>query len=357
MKGEDFTFIPNKKIPIYSWFYYKEGFSRNLVLELIKGHKRVLDPFCGSGTTLLAAKEVGLESYGFDVMPICVFASRVKTRNYDIEKLKNTMKIVFGKKFVRMKIPKLTKWFSRYTLEDVVFFKSVLNEIDDKTTREFFKLALINATMKCSYVFKDGSVLKVRKKNVPPLRFMFRRVVQRMIKDLEKMNLTKVEAHVDFGDARMLKIDTKVDVIVTSPPYLNKIEYKNVYRIENELFFSDVPKPPIRSYFGLREGKEFPIREIIGDYDDNVLAYFQDIYESLKEMYRVLEKGGKAHIVIGDGLSGEKVIDVLENVKILSEDVGFTHLKTLVGNERVATTPQRRKVGILREGLVSLIKD
>ncbi|MCK4714675.1 MAG: hypothetical protein KAT35_03810, partial [Candidatus Aenigmarchaeota archaeon] len=92
--GKLATFVPNKDLPVYNWFYYKEGFSRDLVMELLRmfspGRKEwVLDPFCGAGTTMLACTESGVNSVGFDAHPVSVFASRVKTRAYSREKIEN----------------------------------------------------------------------------------------------------------------------------------------------------------------------------------------------------------------------------------------------------------------------------
>ncbi len=358
LDGNLFTFVPNKKIPIYNWFYYKEGFSRDLVLNILKKEKpsAVFDPFCGSGTTLLGAKELGIKSTGMDVTPIAVFVSKVKTRNYNADELKEYSKKIFENKFVKMKIPKLTKWFSKYTLEDVVFFRKILNTIEDETIHDFFKLALINATMKCSYVFKDGSVLKVRRKNVPPLRLMYKRTIRKMIYDIKKLKLSKVVPNVMFGDARQFELDENVDTIITSPPYLNKIEYSKIYKIENELFFNESPRPPIRSFFGLREPRTFKVKEIVGDYDYNVLAYFQDMYDSLKNMHKILNDEGKVYMVVGDGMSGNEIVDVIGKIKDMSEKIGFNHEDTIIGNERIATTPTRRRVGKLREGMIILRK-
>jgi len=79
------TFVPNKAEPIHNWFYYKEGFSRKFVEWAVKefGLKEpIADPFCGVGTTLLAAKQLGLEAVGFDVSPLAAFVAEAKTRDY-----------------------------------------------------------------------------------------------------------------------------------------------------------------------------------------------------------------------------------------------------------------------------------
>ena len=63
------TFIPNKRTPIHNWYYYKEGYSRDLVQHFIEkweinSNHKVLDPFCGVGTTLLTCKQIKIPSFG-----------------------------------------------------------------------------------------------------------------------------------------------------------------------------------------------------------------------------------------------------------------------------------------------------
>ena len=110
------TFLPNKKEPVYNWFYFEEGFSKGLVFRLleefnIEKNSVVLDPFCGSGTTLLACKQKGIDSIGLDVMPVCVFSSIVKTRDYNIEELREYSRDIFSRKFERLQeqFPKIMK--------------------------------------------------------------------------------------------------------------------------------------------------------------------------------------------------------------------------------------------------------
>jgi len=75
--GKLATFVPNKAQPIYNWFYYKEGFAKELVLNLLEQFKLkpghlVLDPFCGSGTTLLACHNKKRQCLAMDIEPECV---------------------------------------------------------------------------------------------------------------------------------------------------------------------------------------------------------------------------------------------------------------------------------------------
>src|SRR5690606_24851474 len=70
------AFTDNMKLPVHRWFRYSAGFSAEWVAHEIRssGAKSVLDPFAGSGTTLLAASECGVRSLGYEAHP---FVARV----------------------------------------------------------------------------------------------------------------------------------------------------------------------------------------------------------------------------------------------------------------------------------------
>ncbi|MEM3769351.1 MAG: DNA methyltransferase, partial [Nitrososphaerales archaeon] len=260
--GNLVTFIPNKKVPIHNWFYFKEGFSRNFVLLMldwldIKIGNWILDPFCGSGTTLLTSKEFGINAVGVDASPLAVFVTQVKTEDYDLDKIKDYSRKLFSKKFERCEIKGLSsltkRAFSKYSLEDILFFKEEIKKIDDPKIRNFFTLALMNASSKVSYAYKDGGVIKIRKKPNIPLKKIFKRIVKKMVHDLKKVNYKGSEIKVYIGDARKMDFlqSDFFDAVITSPPYLNKIEYTKVYSIEYELFFEDFKIDSLRSYIGL----------------------------------------------------------------------------------------------------------
>jgi len=366
------TFIPNKDEPIYNWFYYKEGFAKELVFRLaehfsLKKGMRVLDPFCGVGTTLVACRQLGLDSAGFDVHPVGVFASRVKVRDYDPELLRQAIKSLIKAKFRRpAKLPDsglVRRVFLRHTLEDAVFFTEQIMQVRNREVRDFLMLGLMNVAIKCSYAFKDGAVIKVRKKPTPPLRDMLRRQLFRMLKDTENFKAQKCEAFADFGDARFLQLeDESVDAVITSPPYMNKIEYTKIYGIEHELFLRHVQdSPPVRSFIGLslsRLEQDSSRLEKALDYETvkslpaEAIPYMMDMFQSIEEMHRVCRKGAKLGIVVGNGCFPTCTVDSDVLLSRMAESIGFTVDRILILNKRWCTRNRTEKVGTLRESLL-----
>src|SRR5690554_2405241 len=83
------TFVDNMKLPIHRWFRYSAGFSAQWAELEIEKRKRsdglnVLDPFAGSGTTLLAASSDGVSSLGFESHPFIFRVARAKS-NWNID--------------------------------------------------------------------------------------------------------------------------------------------------------------------------------------------------------------------------------------------------------------------------------
>jgi len=364
--GKLVTFIPNEKLPIYNWFYFKEGFSRDFVMRFIDYFKLkegdwILDPFLGVGTTLLAAKEKGINGVGIDAAPLAIFVSQVKTADYEINELKEYAKKIFNEKFKKPSLtsinPFIKKAFSKYSLEDIIFFREIIREIEDIKIRNFFTLALMRSAMDVSYAFKNGAVIKIFKKPIPPFRKYFKRIVKRMIKDIEKIKFKKCELNIRLGDARKLDFleDNFFNAIITSPPYLNKIEYTKVYRIEYELFFGHVKVDPIRSYIGLNLKN---VKDIFPELNlpDIAKAYFYDMKMALNEMYRVLKNNGKAAIVVAEGIFPNRIVESDILLAKIAKDIGFKIEKIIIVNERIATRERTIKIGKARESIIILEK-
>ncbi len=336
------TFVPNKTLPIYNWFYYKEGFAKELVEKLLEMFNTeqssvVLDPFCGSGTTLVACSQKGIDSVGLDVLPTAIFASKVKTSKYDAEELRKEAKILFRGKYrkVDMEFPKIMrKMINKYALNDIAFFISSINRIENK---DFFTLALLNASIKVSYAWKDGGVIKMKKHPTPPLRHLFRRIVYRMLKDVESERLTG-KVNIMQCDSRKMDIaDESIDAVITSPPYLNNIDYTKLYAIE-DYFMKLRNVTPMRSFLENTEEK-----------------YFEDMEKVLKELHRVCKPGANLAIVIGNAYIDKEIESDFLTCWLASK-AGFEVERVFVLNKRFALKDRTKKVGVLRESLLILKK-
>jgi len=82
---------------VHTWYNYLEDFSYLLIERKIKEYKLkegsiVVDPFCGSGTTLITSKFLNMDSVGFDINPLMSFVSKIKTTwDINLEKLEKTI--------------------------------------------------------------------------------------------------------------------------------------------------------------------------------------------------------------------------------------------------------------------------
>ena len=99
------NFGENLEIPYHRWFKYREGYSAELVRRIINNadispkEYYILDPFCGSGTTMVVASSLGFSSIGIDVNPLSAFITKLKNTHFKredvakIEKEINSLKI------------------------------------------------------------------------------------------------------------------------------------------------------------------------------------------------------------------------------------------------------------------------
>lgn len=357
------TFKPNKELPRHRWFYFKEGFSRDLVYMLLDhfglSGGTVLDPFCGSGTTLLACRERGIGSIGIDASPLAVFVSRVKTVDYDIGELRKEDERLWKLRTSPMEIPRFNdpivkRAFPPGVLWEILAYKAHIDSIDDETARSFFLFALMTAGIKSSFAFKDGAVLKLEKRPLPPLRQSLKRQVFKMLRDVEALRLKAAKCVSNVGDARMLGLNEDVDAVITSPPYLNKIEYTNIYRIELELFLETSSEPQLRSYVG-KEGKTY---DKFSHLPVSAQSYFSDMEMSIKGLGRALKPGGKASIIIGNACYPDEgvVVNSDEVLAGLAEEAGLKVNEIVCLNERWCTKARTEKVAQVRESIVLLEK-
>jgi DNA modification methylase len=374
--GKWFTFEPSKEKPIYNWFYYKEAFSPEIVEFAINNEAirdvTVLDPFCGVGTTLLTAKRYGLSSIGFDISPLAVLASKVKCENYSQEDLNEIKKFFSG-----LKAPSRDfsdEWqfelfppmlaFPKRNLNYLIFLRKEIDSLSNEKIRNFFMLALLSIIPQVGIFIKDGGVLKIdKRKSAMPVKEAFTRKIKRMIRDLEAHEIVGPLPRVERADARVLPVkDETADLIVTSPPYLNNVDYTKVYGLELSLMYLDkditkkLRNESIRSFITSNMPPPLGIPEEIGEigYKIPVVGnYFADMEKVLHEIKRVLKSNAACYLIVSNSVIHGTEVFVDELIAAIAERLGMES-EIIIGAERIADV-KPRKIKI-RESIVVMRK-
>lgn len=247
------TFTDNLRLPIHRWFRYSAGFSSEWVEQSIKdfsGTQRpvVLDPFVGSGTTLLAAEKVGAVVYGYESHP---FVYRIATAkllwHLDEHHLLKISRSLLDHARTRKsqnvsgQLPELLiKCFTPETLERLVALRDTYTETCQETEEwQLVWLAITAILRSCSYVgtAQWQYVLPNKRKatTLDPFQAFEAKVLE-MASDMAfaKQSGFRQTATVFLRDAREpapIANDT-VALVITSPPYPNNYDYADATRLE-----------------------------------------------------------------------------------------------------------------------------
>lgn len=322
--------------------------------ELSKG-SIVLDPMTGSGTVLRQAVAGGHKAIGYDMDPLAVMMSKVGTTPVDFKKLEELFQWVIDKadSYDKVSLPWIdndpeTKKFIRYwfaakqikvlrKLAYVLYRSKKLQA--NSSERDVLKLAfsrlIITKKVGASLAWdvSHSRPHKVSTTNDFDVRKGFERSYNQLKNILSEQKMTARSA-IHRGDARNMTLVKKgsVDAVITSPPYLNAIDYLRGHKLA--LVWLGYQISEIRSIRGESIGVErqnknsslnaqietiieklniskLPARQI-----KMVERYTYDACLLMKEVARVLKPSGKAVFVVGDSCLKDVFI---ENSKIFSE--------------------------------------
>lgn len=236
-------------VPVHRWFRYSAGFSAGWAEDVIQEHnaKHVLDPFGGSGTTLLAAQRQGAEAIGVDVHPFIARVAKAKllwrsnhetflSRAYAITSAADPSNVTLEE------ISPLTqKVFPPETLRELLALRDAIHQLrrnDDFD--ELLWLALVSILRRCSpvgtaqwqYVLPNKSKARVAEVNRA-----FVDQVEMMADDMRTMSNDLPQSPFAFFSESDIRTtddvpDNWADLIITSPPYANNFDYADATRLE-----------------------------------------------------------------------------------------------------------------------------
>ena len=326
---------------------YIPQLARKLILENSEIGYYVLDPFGGCGTTAVEAKINGRKSLSLDINPVATMISNAKITAIPHELLNEQISLFWKRhqKLEKWKViehERIDHWFN--DRDKISNISKILAAIDlnQNETSNFFLCAFSNILKNCSlWSMKSNKPFFDRNKiNVDP-ETQFKKQLNTMVRKnleyceiLKKHNQTKTKAIAITGDAQKIPVgDNKIDLIVTSPPYVTSYEYADIHQLtalwlgymDNlSIFRKDFigSAGASRSNENLNSQTALNISNTL--YDQNkplgkkTAVYFSDMYRVFTDMKRVLRKDGKASIVIGDTqLRGVKI----SNTKVFMEQL------------------------------------
>lgn len=358
----------NQNIPVQRWFHLKEAYSLHLLEQLLSDWgirtdhiHRILDPFCGVGTTLMASQKLAqtlgrhdIESIGIERNPFLHFATQTKIHWHDFDTTslrKQTAHLMNGAvKPGSRPIPNLstlrrTDIFEPQVLELVLgFYEAIQRDVIEPSDRAPLLLGYASVLEDVSGVRKDGRALRVQpNKQRSEVRPALQEAWDRILSDISAAPaiFRPIRTQAYLGDGRTLSIDAEpspalglFDVIMFSPPYLNNIDYTEVYKLELWLSgfidtqeeFKNQRLRTMRSHPSVR----FPdpvtmsadprlqrVSDILHRLIESLprdqyfaarsrifMGYFDDMYRSLQSQIQVLNPGGWIFCVVGNSLHG-----------------------------------------------------
>lgn len=356
---------PLKEKPVHRWCVFPHSFTSELVHGLVDEwgltkKDRILDPFCGAGTTPLAAREKGISAAGYDISPFAVFATKVKLSDYDPDELRHVWKSLF-KRIDPVKWDGASREYPelvRKALPGPLLgaFDSVAEQISrlkcPPRERDFLRMALLATLPDFSRAMVTGGWLswKNRRRSSDKIPKKLSDRVESMLDDIAGDAFPRSNGNwsVRRADARVLpdKAGT-YSAVITSPPYPNRHDYTRVFGVELMFGFLDWtatrklryqsfqshpesrPKRPDATGYLEPKALSEALRQIEKVYPDpripGMLAgYFLDMFLCLREVRRVCSSGARIGFVVGNAQYGGVPVVVDELTAAIGEQVGLT---------------------------------
>lgn len=341
----------------HGYHRYPAKFIPQIVSRLAEKYTKegdfIVDPFGGCGTTLVESKVMGRPSIAVDINPVAVLITKAKITAIDPTKIETEFarlqeKLETYDKNTKVKAPeheRIDYWFKPEEKRKLAFIFAEISKIKDQDIQDFFFCGFSNILKNCSIWLQKSNkpTRDFEKQPSEPIKTFAKQIKMmlrgnaRLFQLLSEKGYLKIPSKVVCTDARTIPAkDSTISLIVTSPPYVTSYEYADLHQLtalwlEYTKDLSDFRKRFIGTSYhnkkhltlnsSIAEGIREDLLKIDKKTAEEVSTYFSEMNQVFVEMKRMLKKGGKTCIVIGN--------TSLQGVKILNAEVFTEQLQNL----------------------------
>lgn len=356
---------------------------------------RVLDPMAGSGTVLAVARAKGHRAFGVDLDPLAVLLAGVWTRTVDAVRVRDKAAEVLDRARVTFRPLSSGKayplnsddetrkfiryWFDDYARRQLASLSTAICRVHDDAIRNAlwcgFSRLIITKSAGASLAMDLSHSRPHREFTHAPIKPFNRFIsaVNTVVSNCPQLEsgIVGPATVVKRGDARKLNIeDGSIDLVLTSPPYLNAIDYMRCSKFSlvwmgyNMSQLRQIRAESVGTEASSKESLETPwvkslikqlrLKPTLSSRDHALLArYVWDMGHALAEVSRVLRNDGRAVYVVGDSTSRGTFIPNSSIITAVAQEHGLS----LVSRQSRALPANRRYLPPPRRGLSTATLD
>lgn len=388
-RRDDLTFRGNLRETRHGWLRLTPAYSVNLVTELLPKTRvrdeRVLDPFCGTGTTALVCAEHGIAAETTDINPFLVWLARVKTRRYAakdvasfVEHAAALERTLAGR--TRPRAPnfvpalhQIEKWWDARSLDALSRTLAAIKELEAEEARGavdllkvlFCQTLIASANVSFGHQSMSFAKASAQTRNEQTTRAVHAwRSAARKIASGAESRLGRLP-RIAYCDARDLDQHferARFTRVITSPPYPNRMSYVRELRpymywlgyLSDGRAAGELDWSAIGGTWGTATsrvarwepaaGERVPYRgfpALIAAIAERspVLAryvhkYFCDMTRHCRVLSTLVKPGGSAHYIVGNSKFYDVVVPVERIFAALFRAAGFSHAEIRVIRKR-----------------------
>jgi DNA modification methylase len=347
--------IPSTTYGTFSIYKYPAKFIPQVIAYILKNYAepymKVFDPFAGYGTVGVVSRIYGCNYELWDLNPILnvIHDTAVMNEPKGFDPLRDPLKLILDiKRSDREFVPKwsnLEYWFPKEFLPVLIKAWGYVHSLEDASIKNLLLIPLLKTTRYFSYSdekihklycskYAKQKVQNLLKRNWNLLFFnMLEGEIRLLLKKIREYRLLKpkfVEYKIKSGvDTLETNLDNEVDILITSPPYLQAQEYIRSTKLE--LFWLGYDQKFIKEL----SRKEIPYRPVeeIEIYSEKFYRFKEAIKERhLAELYdRYFHAILRAFSILGEKVKNYMFIFVgpakVRNMPVPIDDIVAEHLK------------------------------